>query len=188
MTGSTERKTIGLYGGSFNPPHVAHVLAVGWALSAGELSEVWVIPTGGHPFGKSLADFDDRLTMCRLAFACYGDRVRILDIERGPEVHYSVDTVEQLVRENPDCSFRWIIGSDAMAQSAEWKNFARLAELAPPLVVGRSGHGTKAKFTLPDISSTMLRERIARADDLRELDPLVPRSVLNFISHRKLYR
>lgn len=184
-----KKKTVGLFGGSFNPPHVAHVLAVGWALSSGGVDEVWVIPTGGHPFGKSLTDFDDRMKMCRLAFSCYGDRVRVLDIESGPGVHYSVDTVERLARENSDCGFRWIIGSDAMAQCGEWKNFERLAELAPPLVIGRSGYesGT-AEFTLPDISSTMLRERIAKNADDRDLESLVPRSVLNYVREKKLYR
>lgn len=183
------KRTVGLYGGSFNPPHVAHVLAVGWALSSGRMDEVWVIPTGGHPFGKSLTNFDDRMKMCRLAFACYGDRVKVLDIESGPEVHYSVDTVEQLAKEHPECGFRWIIGSDAMAQSSEWKNFERLAKLAPPLVIGRSGYesGT-AEITLPDISSTMLRDRIVKNATDSDLDALVPRPVLNYVRERKLYR
>ncbi|MCL5270174.1 MAG: nicotinate (nicotinamide) nucleotide adenylyltransferase, partial [bacterium] len=60
MTESTDAPpapAVGLFGGRFNPPHMAHVLVAAWALAGGEVGAVWVIPSGGHPFGKPLAPF-----------------------------------------------------------------------------------------------------------------------------------
>lgn len=199
MTSRTSAKTIGLFGGSFNPPHVAHVLIVGWAFAVGEVDEVWIIPTGGHPFGKPLAPFEDRLQMCRLAFACYGERVRMLDSEREQRVHYSVDTVRRLTERNADLRWRWIIGSDALAQSAEWKDFKELSRMAPPLVIRRMGHAARnartqsseaggSEFTPPDVSSTFIRDRLAGPQEgYADLAGLVPHSVLAYIRRHRLY-
>jgi nicotinate-nucleotide adenylyltransferase len=134
----------GLLGGSFNPPHIAHVLVAAWALASGEVGEVWVFPSGGHPFGKELAPFDDRMEMCRRAFACFGPRARVLDLERpasgAPRVHYSIDTLRALAAAHPDRRWRWIMGSDTLAEADRWREFDALTRLAPPLVVPRAGH------------------------------------------------
>ncbi|HOE95964.1 MAG TPA: nicotinate (nicotinamide) nucleotide adenylyltransferase [Candidatus Sumerlaeota bacterium] len=188
-------QTIGLFGGSFNPPHVAHVLVVGWALAGGAVDEVWVIPTGGHPFGKPLAPFEDRLELCRRAFACFGPKVRVLDLERGPDAQYSIDTLRRLQARHPDLRWRWIMGSDQLADAARWKNFDEIMRLAPPLVVPRAGHavpgasgdGAPPRFALPDLSSTFLRERLA-AGAFAELAGLIPGPVLDEIDKRGLYR
>lgn len=194
----TERKTIGLYGGSFNPPHVAHVCTVAWALSVGEVDEVWAIPTGGHPFGKDLAPFEDRIEMCKLAFALFGDRVSVLDIEREDRVHYSIDTTKSLIKQNAGRAWRWIIGSDALAQSADWRNFEELNAIAPMLVIGRAGHparlagpnGNSAasapEFMLPDVSSTFIRVRLA-AGDAEAVRGVLPKAVLEYIKRGGLY-
>lgn len=203
----THAQTIGLFGGSFNPPHVAHVLMVGWALSVGDVDEVWAIPTGGHPFGKDLAPFADRVEMCRLAFGCFGGRVRVLDVEAEDRKHYSVDTVRRLARENPDLQWRWVIGSDALAQSAEWKDFDELRRLAPLLVIERRGHrtpgagadpgvekreeATASEFSLPDVSSTSIREALAAgtddAGDRETIETLLPHNVGVYIRKHRLY-
>lgn len=192
MAEQTQIKTIGLFGGSFDPPHVAHVLMAAWALSSGGVDEVWVIPTGGHPFGKALAPFADRLEMCRRAFACYGGRARVLDLEREARVHYSVDTARRLAKEHPELQWRWIIGSDAYAQRVDWKEADELFRIAPALIVERQGHGVKengARFALPDISSTMIRERLAEGDaGAAALEGIVPRAALDTIRRRGLYR
>ena len=62
-------KEVALLGGSFNPPHVAHLMAAYWALATQGVSEVWLLPAYRHPFGKQLEPFEDRLRMCRLAAA-----------------------------------------------------------------------------------------------------------------------
>ena len=59
---------VAIYGGSFNPPHVGHVLAVAYVLATAEIDEVLVVPAFQHPFSKELAGFDDRFALCEAAF------------------------------------------------------------------------------------------------------------------------
>lgn len=185
-------ETIGLYGGSFNPPHMAHVLVAAWALATGEVGKVWVIPTGGHPFGKKLAPFEDRQEMCRRAFYFLGDCVQILDIEREPRVHYSIETLRELQQRHPDSHWRWIMGSDTLEDAPQWREFDELMRLAPPLIIPRQGYGNSQiidskGFALPNISSTLLRRRLAEGP--REgLDALIPGAVLEWIRQRGLYQ
>ena len=73
----TARATWGLFGGSFDPPHRAHVLVVAWALMEATLDRILVIPTARHAFGKQPgASFEDRVAMCRLAFSLFPAGVR----------------------------------------------------------------------------------------------------------------
>lgn len=181
---------IGLLGGSFNPPHLAHVMVAAWALAGGEVGEVWVMPTGGHPFGKQLLPFDERLELCRLAFQCFGERVRIIDVEREPVTHYSIDTLRRLQSLHPGRRWRWIMGSDTLADARQWKQFDELMRQAPPLLVPRAGHlppeQAAAEFALPDISSTLLR-RLLAGRRLEGIENLIPRPVLARILERGLY-
>ena len=66
---------VALFGGSFNPPHVAHQLAALYVLETAPVDELWFVPAFEHAFGKPLAPFDDRLAMCELAAAALGPRV-----------------------------------------------------------------------------------------------------------------
>jgi nicotinate-nucleotide adenylyltransferase len=206
----------GLLGGSFDPPHIAHVLVAAWALACGEVESVWIIPTGGHPFGKALAPFEDRLEMCRRAFACFGARTEVLDVEREARVHYSIDTLRGLIARHPGRRWRWIMGSDTLEDAARWREFEELTRLASPLMVPRQGHapsqaqatigtgwtggmggtsgaagtekpGAAASFELPDLSSTFIRERLAAGRDA-DVTGLVPGPVLAWIHERGLYR
>ena len=191
-----ESPQIGLFGGSFDPPHIAHVLVVGWVLSLGEVDEVWVIPSGGHPFGKPLAPFADRLEMCRRAFACYGERVRLLAIEKEPRTHYTIQTLRTLTGLHPDCRWRWIMGSDTLDDAPKWREFDEVMRLAPPLVIPRRGYrprggqapggGPVGDFTLPDVSSTLIRRKL-REGRLEDLTGLLPRAVLEWIHDHSLY-
>ena len=190
-----QRQTIGLYGGSFNPPHLAHVLVAAWALAEGTIDRLWVIPTGGHPFGKALAPFEDRLEMCRRAFGIFGPRVEVVEVEREERIHYSVETLERLIREHPAVRWRWVLGSDTLAEAGQWRRFDDLARLAPLIVVPRQGYPAGAaepaaaqdRFALPNLSSTWLRERLAEGA-AEELTGLVPGPVLEWIARRGLYR
>lgn len=194
MPFNSEHRVIGLYGGSFNPPHVAHVMVVAWALAQGEVNEVWVMPTGGHPFGKELVSWEDRAQMTRLAFEPLGPRVQIKEIERAPRTHYTIETLEKLRGEYPQHQWRWIMGSDTYQEAPKWREFDRVCEYAPPLIIPRMGYplpgqeGTEPDFGLPDLSSTFIREQLGRGVDPLALVPWVPRPVAEWIKMRKLYR
>jgi nicotinate-nucleotide adenylyltransferase len=180
---------VAVFGGSFNPPHVAHVLASALVLTTHEVDRLLVVPTFQHPFPKSLAPYDDRVTMCELAMA-WLPRVEVSRVEEtlGGESR-TLRTLEHLAREHPDWKLRLVIGADILLESSKWFAFDRIALLAPPIVLGRKGIvGTAApEPLLPDVSSTEVRSMIAegRAD---ELELLVPREVLAHIAAKDLYR
>ena len=182
-------KEIALLGGSFNPPHVAHLMAAYWTLATQGVSEVWLVPSYRHPFGKQLAPFQDRVRMCRLAAAALrGVRVCPAEAELAddPLVGRTVRTLEHLIRKHPSFRFALVVGADILAEADKWYRFDRVRKLARLIVVGRGGHPDGgAAPTLPPISSTEVRDRLRRGEDV---SALVPRRVLAYIEERGLYR
>lgn len=179
---------VGVFGGSFNPPHLAHVLAVAVVLARFEVERILVIPTFQHPFAKSLAPYEDRVRMCELAMG-WLPRVEVSRVEQelGGESR-TLRTIEHLRAQNPGWRLRFVMGADLVVESSKWYGFDRIAALAPPLVLGRAGisfEGAPAPV-LPAISSTEVRTKVAEARWL-ELAALVPREVLVHIRARGLY-
>jgi nicotinate-nucleotide adenylyltransferase len=178
-----------VFGGSFNPPHLAHVLALAVVLARFEVERLLVVPTYQHPFAKSLAPYDDRVEMCRLAMG-WLPRVEVSRVEEelGGESR-TLRTIEHLRTKLPGKALRFIMGADLVVESAKWFGFDRIAELAPPIVLGRSGvdyPGAPASV-LPSISSTEIRARLAEGN-LGALAELVPREVVAYATERGLYR
>jgi nicotinate-nucleotide adenylyltransferase len=177
---------VGVFGGSFDPPHVGHVLALSWALSTQELDEVLVVPALEHAFGKVLAPFAHRRRMVELAVATLR-RVRVSDLEaRLGGASYTVRTLEELGRRHPGVSLRLIIGSDLVDEVPRWKEGARVPELAQLLVIGRTGYENGAReLHMPEVSSTEIRERLRTG---HSVEGLVPRAVAEHIERYRLYR
>lgn len=181
------RPVVGVFGGSFNPPHLAHVLAVTVVLSRFDVERILVVPTYQHPFAKALAPYEDRVKMCELAMG-WLPRVEVSRVEEelGGESR-TLRTIEHLHTKHPDWSLRFVMGSDLVLESAKWYGFDRIMALAPPIVLGRVGiqyDGAPASV-LPAISSTDVREHI-KAGRWDELE-LVPRTVLAHVRARGLY-
>ena len=176
-------------GGSFNPPHVAHVMAAYWVLATQGVSEVWLLPSYVHPFGKALAPFEDRVRMCELAAApVRGLHVCAAEAELAgdPLVGRTVRTLEHLVAKHPDRRFALVVGADILRETDKWYRFDRIRELARLVVVGRAGHeGAPGAPALPAVSSTEIRARLARGEDV---GGLVPRRVLDHVRERGLSR
>jgi len=176
-----------VFGGSFDPPHCAHVLVVAYLLTCTEVSEVFVIPCAQHAFGKVLAPFWDRMAMCRAAFRVFGRRVRVLDLEaRLPVPSYTVQTLRHLVAAHPDRSFTLVIGSDIVAELDRWHEVGEIRRLARILVLAREGTapaGTRGPV-FPAISSSAIRAALA---DGRDVSDLVPAAVLDWIHRKHLY-
>jgi nicotinate-nucleotide adenylyltransferase len=181
-------ETLAIFGGSFNPPHVGHVLAVTLVLSTSDVDRVLVVPTFRHPFAKALAPYGDRVTMCELAMG-WLPRVEISRVEEelgGDSL--TLRTLEHLRKTRPSDRLRLVMGADLLLESSKWFRFDDVRAIAPPLVIGRAGvnaPGAPAPL-LPEISSTEVRERIGRGD-IAGLDQLVPRAVLEHVKSRGLY-
>lgn len=182
-------RSVAILGGSFNPPHVAHLMAAYWALATQDVGEVWLLPSYVHPFGKWLAPFEHRSQMCELAartvrgVGVCGAEAELRD---DPLVGRTARTLEHLVAKHPDSRFSLIIGADILGETSQWYRFERVKELARLIVVGREGYPTvEGAPTLPNISSTLVRTRLARGEDV---SGLVPRTVVAYALSHGLYR
>jgi nicotinate-nucleotide adenylyltransferase len=188
-TSEPKRPRVAIFGGSFNPPHVAHVLAAVYVLSTEPIDEVLVVPVYKHPFSKELASFDDRMEMCRRAFS-WIPHVSVSAVERDLNGEsLTLRTLEHLAVLHPDWSMRLLIGADVVNDLPKWHRFDRIAELAPPIIMGRAGVSADGapEAILPRASSTEVREALV-IKDLERLQKLVPREVLALIDERGIYR
>jgi len=178
---------VALFGGSFNPPHVAHQMAALYVLETAPVDALWFVPAFEHAFGKPLVAFDDRLAMCGLAAAALGPRVRVSDVEReigGRSL--TLRTVRRLMDLHPEHAFSLVIGSDLLEDVAGWYRGDELARTVPFIVVGRpGGRPDAAQVVMPEVSSTAVRAALAAG---RSVDGLVPRAVLDYILGKGLYQ
>lgn len=180
---------VAIYGGSFDPPHVAHVLTAAYVLAVGGFSRVIVVPVFRHAFDKVLAPFEHRVRMCELAFAGLPVEVSRVEAELAPP-SYTLHTVERLVAEHPDWEPALVVGSDVLHESHKWHRFERLVALAPLFVVGRQGHAhpEAPPAVLPEVSSSEVRQLLAEGTDARRLAAVVPLLVRQYVAAEGLYQ
>lgn len=180
---------LAVFGGSFDPPHVAHVGAVQLALDSGEVDHVLVVPVFAHAFAKGLTPFDDRVAMVQACFK-HEPRVTVSRIEaRLQQPNYTVATLTELQREHPNATLRLLVGADILGETDRWHAFERVVELAPLLTVGRQGIPSAGAppAVLPDVSSSQIRQWIAQDSNAEDLVRLLPAGARQHISTRGLY-
>lgn len=187
-----ERVTVALFGGSFNPPHVGHVLAVAYALSVGLVDRVLVVPVFEHALGKRLEPFEHRLEMAGRAFGWLpGVEVSSIEQRLGAPSR-TLRTIQALEAEHPEWALRLLVGSDITGEIEKWHAFEEIERRAPPLVLERAGRELRAPALLPEVSSTEVRTLLGRARAgepfAPELAALVPRRVLDYVAENGLYR
>lgn len=190
---------IGLFGGTFNPPHVGHLIVAEAVRDELDLEKIYFIPSFISPHKQSGEDdlSDHRLTMVALAvkdnphFEALG-----VEIERK-NISYTVDTLEELHKKEPHNSFFLLIGMDNYVNFHTWKNVDRIFELSSLVVMNRPNvtpalnpnlHSKKVCFaSVPNIelSSSELRERIIRGESIKHQ---VPDPVLDYIQTHGLYK
>lgn len=199
--GSPPRR-VGILGGSFDPPHVGHLLLAQDAIDALALDLLLVVPTGTQPLkGPVGTPAADRLAMTRAAFADVpGTAVDALEIERGG-LSYMVDTVETFARRWPGAEFLLLVGTDAAADLARWRDPERLLRLVQLVVAGRGGEAggdapapwrdwpdirppRRLTGRRVDVSSSEVRARVAAGQSIRGF---VPDAVAAYIAASGLY-
>lgn len=179
---------VALFGGSFDPPHLAHQMAARWALENKAVDQVLWVPCAVHAFGKTLASFAHRLEMSRLAAAELGDRVEVSSVEAeiGGESR-TLQTLQHLRQARPHVDWSILIGSDLLGETQHWMGYQEITRVASFLVVGRSGYASDASSSapiLPAISSSEIRRCLGQNEDVTEL---LPASVLDYIRKHRLY-
>jgi nicotinate-nucleotide adenylyltransferase len=162
---------IGLYGGSFNPPHSAHLAISRAALRALNLDRVWWLVSPGNPLKEKqdLAPLDERL---RLAGDLIDDR-RIVPtaVEAALGTRYTIDTLTALQRHCPGVRFVWIMGADNLAQFDKWRDWRAIAANVPLAVFDRPGWSNPA---LRGKAARSLEEYRIDATDAPVLASLAP--------------
>lgn len=192
---------VALFGGSFNPPHVAHQLVALYVLETQPIDELWFVPVYSHPFQKKLADYDHRVAMCEAAIASLGPRVRVsraeqqLAIRQGDKfTGRTLELVESITDHDPAIEPRLVIGADILLEAHKWYRWDELIRRAPVIALGRTGFTpppgvTLTGVTMPEISSTHVRDLLAAGNlDAPELVALLPRDVLRYIATHRLYQ
>lgn len=179
-----------VFGGSFDPPHVAHVMLAAYVLSVVDVDRLLVVPSWQHPLDKATrSSFEHRHRMCELAFRIL-ERTEVSRIEADLGGRsYTLRTLEELARREPGEPLRLVIGADILGEVEHWHRFDRVTDLAPPIVVGRSGYEAPDTWDvlpveLPPVSSTDIRARLGRGESAQGL---VPSAVLAYAEQQGLY-
>jgi nicotinate-nucleotide adenylyltransferase len=193
------KRRVGMFGGAFDPPHVAHVALAAAAVDQLQLDELRIVPTGDawHKTTR-LSPAADRLAMARIAFA---DVPRALIDERelqraGPT--YTVDTLRELRREQPDAELFLVMGEDQAAALTRWHDWAAVLSLAVigvaarPAMVGPQATALPPQararaLVLPPMpeSATEVRTLVGQGSPFAHL---VPAGVARYIESHHLYQ
>ncbi|MBV9309674.1 MAG: nicotinate (nicotinamide) nucleotide adenylyltransferase [Solirubrobacterales bacterium] len=183
---------LGILGGTFNPPHLGHLVCAQEAYVQLGLDRLMVIPARRPPHKEVEEEPGPRhrLELCRRAVL--GDErftVSELEMDRD-EPSYTVDTLEELHTKAPESELFLILGADAAAGLPEWHEAERIRELARVAVAERDGTVAEhpgISFEMPriDVSSTLVRRRVRDGMPVRYL---VPDGVADYIEEHRLYR
>jgi nicotinate-nucleotide adenylyltransferase len=191
---------IGVFGGSFNPPHNGHVSIAEQAMEELGLDKMLIMPTGSSPHkGQAKVGFNSRVMMCRLAFGRLPG-FEVTEIEGKMSGNsYTLNSLRLLKKQYPkDAAFHLLIGADMLFYFKNWYNYEVLlnecsvvaAARAPGQFPSMTEHATEIgkikvlNLDVTEVSSSQVRERIASGEDA---SALVPEKVLNFIRERKFY-
>lgn len=191
---------LAIFGGSFDPPHVGHLLAAQDALEQLSLDRIILVPAANQPLksGHASTPAAQRLEMARLLVESDSRfEVSAVELERGG-LSFTVDTLTHFARVYPDAERFLLLGADVLATFGQWREPVRVLELARPVILERPD-GTQANLPtglderrlvrLPtrriDVSSTEIRERVRVGKPIRGF---VTDSVAAFIGRAGLYR
>lgn len=183
---------LGLFGGTFDPPHIGHLIAAQDALIALGLDRVHFIPAASPPHKQSrvISPADVRVGLLRAALSG-DDRFVVDDIElrrTGPS--YTVDTLREYAARDAHCELYLLIGADQWAEFETWRDPGEIRRLATVVVLTREGSGGDARgvqvvpVTRIDVTSTEIRRRVTEHLPIRYL---VPDAVANLIESQRLY-
>lgn len=135
---------IGLYGGSFNPPHAGHLHVGLLALKRLRLDRIWWLVTPGNPLKElgGLPPLAERMAAAQ-ALARH-PRLAVTGFEAAIGARYTLDSLEYLAGHAPGVRFVWIMGADNLAQFDRWRGWRRIAQLMPFAVIDRPGWTLRA--------------------------------------------
>ncbi|MBN2695021.1 nicotinate-nicotinamide nucleotide adenylyltransferase [bacterium] len=178
-------RSIAIFGGSFNPPHIGHQMMLAYLSWLGRFDKIWVNPVYHHYFQKDklLIDFEKRFEMAKIAFEKISPTIEINPIDRENQFSKTFDAVVFLKERYPDDNFTLILGEDNYLSKDRWYRFSDVEKMVSILYLGREGVESELKlpFKFPSISSTKVRESIEESKELLDYD------VYSYIKKNQLY-
>ena len=183
-------RKIGIYGGTFDPIHHAHLILAREARERLALDKIIFVPAAISPFKESpVASAEDRLQMLRAAIENEtGFAIDEIELHRAPP-SYTIDTIEQIRTRERDTDIFCLVGQDNVAGLSRWHRFEELQKLVTFVVLDRTGEEASHSYLVVqrkiDISATEIRKRVASQCSIRYL---VPEAVEEIIRRRGLYR
>ncbi|HET6880190.1 MAG TPA: nicotinate-nucleotide adenylyltransferase [Pirellulales bacterium] len=198
---------LGLFGGTFDPVHLGHLLLAEYCREQCRLDAVWFVPAAEPPHKQrpDLTPANQRVEMLKLAIGGHeAFSICTREIERGG-VSYTVDTLSDLAAEDPQRQLFFLLGGDSLADLPHWREPARVCELSLPVAVARPGSPSpdyqslaqlvsaerlaeirRHQVDMPQIgiSSREIRRRIAAGESIRYQ---TPRAVEKYIETARLY-
>ena len=153
---------VGLFGGSFNPPHDGHAMVAQTALQTLKLDQLWWMVTPGNPLKdhSKLAPLAERI---QLSEALANDpRIKVTAFEAAHEVRYTADTIALVLEQNPTVNFVWVMGADNLNSFHEWERWRLIAESMPIAVLDRPGSTLSHHSSI--MAQTFAGAKIAEAD------------------------
>ncbi len=183
-------KKIGIYGGTFDPVHHAHLILARDALEALGLDEIIFVPASISPLKKTAPVASGELRLAMLRAAIKGEPKFVVDDceLRRPPPSYTIDTVEEVRQGHRHTTIYCLIGEDNVQTLKKWHRFDELEEMVNFIILGRTGQPPTSSYPVIDrkidISATEIRKRVASGRSIRYL---VPPAVEEIIRREKLY-
>ncbi|AJH78881.1 MULTISPECIES: nicotinate-nucleotide adenylyltransferase [Heyndrickxia] len=186
-------KKVGILGGTFDPPHIGHLIIANEILQDLKLDEVRFMPNQNPPHKEKTAGITgcDRIKMLTLAISGQpAFSIEAIEMER-PGRSYTYDTMVLLKKREPDTDFYFIIGADMIEYLPKWRNIDQLVRLVRFVGVNRPAYSHQTKYPvqfveIPEIhiSSSLIRERLEKK---RSVKYLIPDAVWEYIKEHHLY-
>jgi len=162
---------IGLFGGTFDPPHRAHLAASLLALKRLKLDRIWWLVTPGNPLKdtRGLAPLANRMAAARRL--AHHPRIEISGFEAALGVHYTYETISYLVSRCPHVRFVWIMGADNLRSFHRWQKWREIARLVPIAVIDRLGPSLYSAAGVAGQAFAQARIRDSSAGSLADRRP-----------------
>jgi nicotinate-nucleotide adenylyltransferase len=191
---SGNRKKIGILGGTFNPPHMGHLIIADQVCNQLDLEKIWFLPSAKppHSSGKKTIDAKHRVNMVKRAIRGNDTfELQLAEVNRGGK-SYTFDTIKELTEDYPEIDFYFIIGGDMVEDLPNWHKVDELVKMVQFVAVNRPSYAKESPYPViwvdvPDIaiSSTEIRQKIA---DHCSVNYLLPEKVLEYIEEKGLYK
>jgi nicotinate-nucleotide adenylyltransferase len=184
-------RRIGIYGGTFDPVHYAHLILAREAIELLELEKLVFVPAALSPHKQDRPPTPPNIRVAMLQAGLAGEqRFTVDELElRRPPPSFTIDTIEEFRRANPDAEIFLCIGSDNLPRLHTWHRFEELRELVRFVVLDRGAAALNGDYEVVrrpvDISSTEVRNRVATGQPIRYL---VPPAVEEIIRREQLYQ